>query len=110
MTALRLVKNQIFPTKIIKANSDIFTEVIHKKLNRGLEVGNFPCTMKLANIKPVYKKVIDQRKIIIDLSAYYQTYQKSLKDVLTSKCLNILKEQYLNNNAVFGKNIVRNMH
>ena len=44
------------PTKIIKANSDIFTEVIHKELNRGLEVGNFPCTMKLADVTPVYKK------------------------------------------------------
>ena len=44
------------PTKIIKANSDIFTEAIHKELNRGLEVGNFPCTMKLANVTPVYKK------------------------------------------------------
>ena len=44
------------PTKIIKANSDIFTEVIHKEFNRGLEVGNFPCTMKLANVTPVYKK------------------------------------------------------
>ena len=44
--------------KIIKANSDIFTEV-HKELNIGLEVGNFPCTMKLANVILVYKK--DQR-------------------------------------------------
>ena len=44
------------PTKIIKANSNIFTEVIHEEFNRGLEVGNFPCTMKLANVTPVYKK------------------------------------------------------
>ena len=44
------------PTKIIEANPEIFTEVIHKELNRGLEVGNFPCTMKLANVTPVYKK------------------------------------------------------
>ena len=36
------------PTKIIKANSDIFTDVIHKELNKGLEVDKFPCTMKLA--------------------------------------------------------------
>ena len=41
-------------TKIIKANSDISTEFIHKELNRGLELGNFPCTMKLANVTPVY--------------------------------------------------------
>ena len=44
------------PTKIIKANSDIFTEVIHKELSRGLEVGNFPCAMKLINVTPAYKK------------------------------------------------------
>ena len=42
--------------KIIKSNSDIFTEVIYKELNRGLEVGDFLCTMKLANVTPVYKK------------------------------------------------------
>ena len=44
------------PTMIIKVNSDIFTEVIHKELNRGLEVGSFSCTMKQANVTPVYKK------------------------------------------------------
>ena len=44
------------PAKIINANSDIFTEAIDKELNRGLEVDNFPCTMKLANATPVYKK------------------------------------------------------
>ena len=43
------------PTKIIKANSHIFTEVIYEEFNRGLEVGNFLCTMKLANVTPVYK-------------------------------------------------------
>ena len=41
------------PTKIIKSNSDIFTEVIHKELNKGLEVGNLPCTLKLVNVTPV---------------------------------------------------------
>ena len=50
------------------------------------------CTMKLANVTPVLKKAIDQRKVTIDLSAYYQTYQKSLKDVSASRCLNFLKE------------------
>ena len=42
--------------QIIKANSDIFTEVTHKEINRGLEVGSFSCTMKVANVTPVYKK------------------------------------------------------
>ena len=43
-------------TKIINAKSDIFTEVIYKELNRGLKVGNLLCTVKLANVTPVYKK------------------------------------------------------
>ena len=60
------------PTKIIKANSDTFTEFIHKELKRGLEV--------------------DQRKVIINVSAYCQIYQKSLKDVSTRRCLNFVKE------------------
>ena len=42
--------------KIIKANSDNFTEVMHKELNKGLAVDNFPLSMKLANITPFYKK------------------------------------------------------
>ena len=29
---------------------------MHKELNRGLELGNFPCTIKLASVTPVYKK------------------------------------------------------
>ena len=44
------------PTKTIKANSVIFTEVTYKELNKALEVGNFSCTIKQANITTVYKK------------------------------------------------------
>ena len=65
---------------------------MHKELNKGLEVGNLSCTMKVANVRPIYKKAINQGKVIINLVAYYQTYQKSLKDIITSRCLNILKE------------------
>ena len=50
------------PTKIIKANSDIFTEVIHKERNRGLEVCNFPCFC-FPMLYLFIKKAIDQRKV-----------------------------------------------
>ena len=56
LIALRPVRNQIFQQRFIKAKSDIFTEVIHMKLSKGLAVGNFPCNMKLANVTSVYKK------------------------------------------------------
>ena len=42
--------------KITKSNPDIFTEVTRKELNRGIEVGNFPCAMKLVHVTPVYIK------------------------------------------------------
>ena len=63
----------------VAAKSDIFTEVILNELYKSLGVGNFPCTMKLANVALVYKKAIGLRKRIIDRSAYCQTYQKFLK-------------------------------
>ena len=44
------------PSKIIKANSDNFTEVLHKELHKDLEIGTFSYIMKVANVTPVYKK------------------------------------------------------
>ena len=44
------------PTKVIKANSDIFADILYQVFNRSLEVGTFPSSMKLAKVTPVYKK------------------------------------------------------
>ena len=63
---------------------------MHNELNKGLEVGIFPCTWNWPNL--FMKTAIVQEKAIIDLSAYCQTNQKYLKDVFTSRCLNILEE------------------
>ena len=59
-------------------NTDIFAEVLYV-FNRSLQVGEFPSGMKLANVTPVIKKG--------SLLASCLTYQKSLKDVYTSKFL-----------------------
>ena len=79
------------PTETSKANSDIFTEVSHKELNKGFEVANFSCAVKLVNVTPVYKESNQSDKGNYRLGRYCQTYQKSLNDLLTSKCVNILK-------------------
>ena len=52
----RACQESDLPINMIKANFDIFTEVIHKELNKDLEAGNFACNMELANVLPVYKK------------------------------------------------------
>ena len=44
-------------TKVIKANSDIFADILYEVFNRSLKVGTFPSSMKLADVTPVYKKV-----------------------------------------------------
>ena len=44
------------PTKIIKLNSDIFSNLIHKHFNCCIDKGKFPTDLKHANIVPIYKK------------------------------------------------------
>ena len=43
------------PTKIIKLNSDIFSNLIYKHFNYCIDKGEFP-NLKHVNIVPVYKK------------------------------------------------------
>ena len=52
------------PTKIIKGNSDIFSNFTYQSFNNKIDVCIFPTSLKLANITPVYKKAQRiQRKI-----------------------------------------------
>ena len=44
------------PTKIIKLNSDIFSNLVYKHFNYYLDKGEFPNDLKHADIVPIYKK------------------------------------------------------
>ena len=44
------------PTKVIKSNTDIFTDALYSEFNRSLVTSVFPPSMKLANETPVHKK------------------------------------------------------
>ena len=44
------------PTKVIKSNSDIFTDALYFEFNRFLEANFFPPSLKSANVTPVHKK------------------------------------------------------
>ena len=48
-------KNGI-PTKLIKENVDIFSPILCYYFNTGIETNIFPFTLKLAEIKPTFKK------------------------------------------------------
>ena len=44
------------PIKIIKKNSDIFSDILFKEFNKSLEICKYPFCLKMANVTPVYKK------------------------------------------------------
>ena len=57
--------NVLTKIKIIKENSDIFSNFIYQSFNDMIDICIFPTSLKLANITPVYKKSQRfQRKII----------------------------------------------
>ena len=55
------------PTKIIKLNFDIFSNLIYKHFNCCIDKGEFPNDLKHADIVPVYKKNDKCEKKTIDL-------------------------------------------
>ena len=71
------------PTKIIKLNSDIFSNSIYKHFNYCIDKGEFPSDLKHADIVLGYKKCANitnaQKKKTIDLQASYQTSLKFMK-------------------------------
>ena len=44
------------PTKLIKENVDIFTDLVHPSVNASINNGDFPSFLKFANVIPVFKK------------------------------------------------------
>lgn len=64
------------PSKVTKENADIFAEFLDSSFND---------SVKNSNITPVLKKQKMNEKIIMDQSAFCQTYQKYLKDLCSAK-------------------------
>ena len=56
LNAKRNCQTSDTPTKIIKLNSDIFSNLIYKHFNCCIDKGEFPNDLKHADIVPIYKK------------------------------------------------------
>ena len=86
---LTRLKDDIPPT-ILKANEDICSIVLTSDINRCIVNGTFPNNLKNADIIPTFKKndrllksnyrpvsiLPTLSKVITDLLAFYQRYQK----------------------------------
>ena len=69
------------PTKIIKEDSDIFSNFMYQNFNNMIDVYIFPTSLKLANITSVYKKGSKNSKenygpvsILPNISKIYERY------------------------------------
>ena len=54
------------PTKILKQNSDIFSSLISKDFNNTVDKCSFPDELKLADVIPVFKKILEMTKTTTD--------------------------------------------
>ena len=84
------------PTKIIKLNCDIFSNLIYKHFNCCIDKGEFPNDLKHADIVPIYKKNNKCKK-------------ENYRPECITNFMNILIIYYCQVNAAFGKVIVLNI-
>ena len=92
---------------MIKKNSDIFSGILFKELNKSLELCKFPSCLEKTNVTPVYKKGNRSDKdnyrpvsILPNLSNIFER--------CFCKQISTFFEDILSTNAGLGKNIVLN--
>ena len=78
------------PVKILKLNTDIFSQYLSQIFNEFIEDANFPNELKYADITPVYTKIIYPKKRILDLLVLYLLYPKYSNVVLMIKSIKTL--------------------
>ena len=98
------------PTKIIKENCEIFAEFIESNFSYNIEEAEFPDMLKMADIKPIYKKISRNEKgnyrpvsVLPNLSKVYE------KEFYLNKCHHFLKIFCLNTNAVSERVLALNI-
>ena len=75
---------------VLRPNNDIFFQYLSHIFNECIETAGFPNELKLANINPVCKKMIDLEKKIIDLLLFYLLCLKYLNVAFLIKFLKML--------------------
>ena len=63
------------PTKIVKANADLFSTFVTNAFNESVISCKFLSLLKLAHVTPVHKKNQGLKNLTIDQLVYYLTFQ-----------------------------------
>ena len=91
------------PIKVLKENTDIFNNSLSNSFNNSIKLSTFPEIPKHSDITPLYKKGKKMSKETTDQSAFFQIYQKYLKNTCLNKCRNFLRICFRNINVGFRR-------
>ena len=97
------------PVKILELNNDIFCQYLSQIFNESIEAANFPNELIYADIIPVYKKIINTKKRIIDLFVLYLLYPK-YSNVFMIKSIKTLTIHCLDTRWATERDITLNIH
>ena len=116
LDASKACQDSDIPSRNIKENADIFTDILHFSFNNSIYQSEFPSILKLANIAPVFKmvteilrKTIDQilsntskifeQYMFVEISSFTDSYLSKqqcgfAKDYNPSYCLLVMLERW----------------
>ena len=108
LNAIKASQDSDVPTKIIKKNSDIFSDILFKKFNKSLEICKFPSCLKMANVTPVYKKGNRSDEGKYHRVSILPNLSKNFETCLCKPISTFLRISFLSINEGLRKNIVLN--
>ena len=90
LDASKVCQDTDIPTKIIKDNIDIFTDLLHPSINASVNSGDLPSFPKLLNAIPVFKKDCKNSKdnyrplrfVKIQMENFFQNFNTDLGKVI----------------------------
>ena len=94
-------QNSDIPIKVLKENSDIFSNFLCNSFNNSITLSTFLEIQKKCRITSWYKKVKKISKKTTDEWAFFVTYQKLLKNARLDKCHKFLRIYFRNNQCGF---------
>ena len=94
------------PIKVVIENTNSFSNFFCNNFNNSIKLSTFHGILKHANIIHLYKKVKKIPKETKDKSAFFQIYQKYLKNACQNKCHNFAKIYCRNIIVSFARDLV----
>ena len=98
------------PTKIIKSNSDVFSDFLYVSINSSIKSSLFQSCLKTANITPIYKKgkrdLKDNYRPVSILPVLSKLYARSMIKQISDFFENIFSKNHVDSGKATAHNNV----